>query len=196
MSLPTEELAKYKSLQLIFGPMRSGKTFDLLARVVHLERIFKRSVLLVRLRNWHREGIDVPGLVSSRNESFSHSCVEIDSIDEIDCDAYDVYAFDEGSFLPDLDVLCRKLLFEKNKMVIVALLNGSYEQKQLPNDMLGKLLPMATHVTFSTAVCEKCRSKAVYSIKKELKSDTIPLGKSELIEKGDEQYDVRCVNCI
>lgn len=189
MSLPLDEMSKQTSMQLIVGPMKAAKSRNLISRLDYYEKVYKRRVVLVRPKGWHRDGIDEPGLSSSRDGCSSRSCIDIDTIDELDLDGYDVYGFDEAQFVSGLTEVCRSLVFVRGKTVVVAMLNGTSDQKAFPDSELAELVAQATHIEFCPAVCEGCKARATFSGRR----DQGPA----LVKKGDgDQYVSLCVSCI
>jgi len=194
MALPVHELGKKHSFQGILGPMRSGKSTDLLARLDYYEKVFGKRVCLVRCAGMHRDGIDAPGVSSSRTKIYRRACFDVEHASEITDTSYDVYAFEEAQFIPGLPDVASRLFFQHEKIVLVACLNGDYLQRPFTTDRtcdLSRLIAIFSHVTFTTSTCSVCRAEASYSglrdPKQRLEGGKMP---------GDEAYTTYCSECV
>lgn len=183
-------LGQKQSFQVIVGPMKSGKTGEMLARLHRMERFFKKSVCLIKPKGSSREGIDEETLTSSRDGHFKRETIVVENIDEITDFDYDVFAFDEAQFLPGLDALARKLYFEMGKSVVISILNGRFDQTKFSGNVLGSLLPMASYITHMTSMCDFCTKEAYYSIRACAEEE------AEEKEIGDDIYIVCCTECL
>ena len=146
-------------IQLIIGPMFSGKTTELMRRVGKYE-IAGKSCLLVRNSKDNRYSIDSNTLTTCNG--LSKSALHFDILpNATHFEHYDVIGVDEGQFFEDDPLgnyqgvysLC-KALADEGKVVIVSALNGTFDQTPWPE--ISKLIPEATDITYMNAVCKGC----------------------------------------
>ena len=168
------------SLQLIFGPMFSGKTSELIRRI-NRYKIANKNVVAIKYSKDTRY---------SKNEISTHdnknlealSCLKLNN----DYDNYDVIAIDEGQFFDNiLDFTIDYM--NKNKIIIIAALDGTFQQKPFNNIL--DLVPYATKLTKLSAICMICKNEAHYShrITKETELEVIG---------GMDKYIACCYKCL
>lgn len=169
-------------LELIVGPMFSGKTQELMRRVERW-RVARMNCLLVK---WFRD------LRYSEDKVVTHSGVECSvttvsasTLEELDVSEYDVIGIDEGQFYPDLVETTKKWVLSK-KRVIVSALDFTFEGK--PFGDVHKLV--CERIDKLTAVCGVCRGdSAIYSYR------MVGDSQEELIG-GHELYTPLCRMCF
>ena len=173
---------KFGYIQLIMGPMFSGKTTELLRRVKRYS-IATYKCCLVKYENDDR--YDKDGIATHDNElANAYACSSLSEvIDKIT--QHQVIGIDEGQFLPDLVECCEKLANE-GKIVIVAALDGTFQRK--PFGSILDLIPMAETVIKLKAVCMKCYADAAFTKR------TVDSEKVELIG-GADKYMAVCRSC-
>lgn len=126
------------SIELILGPMFSGKTTELLRRIAREYRA-NRQVLLVKYSKDDRYSSDSVA---------SHDRLMMEDILTISCSNLNpivsfvekfkntehepiVIGIDEGQFFPDLIEFCEKMA-QLGKEIHVAALDGTFERKPFP----------------------------------------------------------------
>ena len=135
-------------IELIFGPMFSGKSTELHRRI-RRHKIAGRSVLLIKYKDDTRYA-HICG--SNANVTHDHQTLPAHSAKELMGNMdniahnYDVIGIDEGQFFGDVVAFCDRWA-NKGKVVICAALDGTYEREMF-NDIL-KLVPMAESVDLS-----------------------------------------------
>ena len=102
------------------------------------------------------------------------------------CEGYDVIGVDEGQFFSEIVEFCEALA-NKDKIVLVSALDGTFERKPFGNIL--NLIPLAEKVTKLCAVCVYCTSEAAFT-KRIVESKEI-----ELIG-GAEMYKPVCRACF
>lgn len=176
-----------RGVKLILGCMFSGKTAALL-RLADVYSIANVKVVLIRRKLLSRAGIDSESKIASRCKlTHKVDCVCVDDILTVK-NEYDVFLVDEGQFMPNLVEFCKRVYIEWKKLVVVAALNGSWEQKPFTEDRVGRLLPLATDIKLLKAVCVRCTANAYYS--HNLK------GSCPEEDIGSEQYQALCIDCL
>lgn len=122
----------YKMLEVILGPMFSGKTTTLLTRAKG------RTLVINHVFDTRCEGVKTHDGV----EAAALKCAEIPNVSD-----YDTVLIDEAQFFGSLygvETLAPN--------VVVAGLSGDYRKK--PFGKILELIPKADKVTFLTAVCD------------------------------------------
>ncbi|WP_027334570.1 thymidine kinase [Mycoplasmopsis felifaucium] len=170
-------------LEVITGPMFSGKTEELLKRIKILE-IAGIKTLIIKPQFDSR---------FSQNEIVSRTGAKINAINvnkasEI-LDYYDssykAVAIDEVNFLDEslMDVIDQ--LIYKGTRVICSGLDMDFLRR--PFGIMPQVLAVADSVTKLKAVCLSCKSDAGFSYRKIQNNDTFVL--------GDSEYEARCRIC-
>ena len=169
-------------IQLIMGPMFSGKTTELLRRVKRYSIATYKSCLV---KYECDDRYDQDSIATHDNElanAYACSCLS-EVMDKMK--QHQVVGIDEGQFFPDLVECCENLANE-GKIVIVAALDGTFQRKAfgpIPN-----LIPMAETVIKLKAVCMKCYGDAAFTKR------TVDSDKVELIG-GADKYMAVCRGC-
>ncbi len=138
------------SLVLIVGPMKSGKSTELISRVsiyTHsdLRALWVQSALNVRDNGiWSRLGVEI-------------DAEKVDSLKYIDAEGFDVIAVDEIFMFPPEDMKVLNKWLKLGKDVIVSSLDLS-AMGRIPETLaeIYKLGP--DEIVKKTAVCESCRA--------------------------------------
>ena len=179
---PRFERKKFGYIQLIMGPMFSGKTTELIRRVKRYS-IATYNCCLVKYENDDR--YDQDSIATHDNElANAYSCSRLSEVME-KIMQHKVIGIDEGQFMPDLAECCEKLANE-GKIVIVAALDGTFQRKAFSSTL--NLIPIAETVIKLKAVCMKCYGDAAFTKR------TVDSEKVELIG-GADKYKAVCRGC-
>ena len=173
------------SISVIYGPMFSGKTTELLRRI-RRHQIAERKCLLISYKNDNR--------YTEESKAFTHDKIEMDAskvglLCDVDglVDEYEVIGIDEGQFFDDLLEKTEEWA-NKGKTVIVAALDADFNRK--PFKEVCQLLPLAEKVKKLNSVCFFCNQKASFT--KKTKGD-----KNQLVEIGGKDvYQPACRKCF
>lgn len=185
------------SVIIITGPMRCGKSEELLRRIKRF-KIAERNVLLFKPDIDNRFSEDE---VVSRDDRRSE-CIIVPASDpsyiySFISDYSDVIAIDEAQFFKKYDtplyenkkeniVDVVQNLSDRGHTVLIAGLDMTSERK--PFNYMPELMAIADEVLKLKAVCSKCRQeKAIYT--------SANFKKSTDIVVGDESYDALCRRC-
>ncbi|WCS73387.1 thymidine kinase [Buffalopox virus] len=168
-------------IQLIIGPMFSGKSTELIRRVRRYQ-IAQYKCVTIKYSNDNRYGT---GLWTHDKNNFealeaTKLCDVLESITD-----FSVIGIDEGQFFPDIVEFCERMANEE-KIVIVAALDGTFQRKPFNNIL--NLIPLSEMVVKLTAVCMKCFKEASFS--KRLGEET----EIEIIG-GNDMYQSVCRKC-
>lgn len=162
-------------MELIIGPMFSGKSTELIRRCKRLRSI-GLTVLVINHALDQRDGSDVVTHDGQRLKAMSCSSIDLNLLK-----GFDVIAIDEAQFfksLPLNDIL-------KKHRLIVACLSG--DSNQQPWDGIGQLISHSDEITHLRAICI-CQRAAAFT-KKRNQSSRIDIGSS------DKYYSV-CRRCL
>jgi thymidine kinase len=163
------------SLEIIIGPMFSGKSTYALSYVRRQRAIGKR-VLVIKPSIDNRYSNDSV-LVTHNNEKTQCMMWDIKKpLCEI-CDIknYDCFVIEEAQFFTHLDHFCSQLLLREHKHILVVGLDGCAQQNKFGEVL--DIIPLATSVTKLTALCCECK-------------DGTPAPYTKKLEEGGTQIDV------
>ncbi|MBN2617333.1 MAG: hypothetical protein JXR64_03350 [Spirochaetales bacterium] len=165
-------------IELIIGPMFSGKSSELLRRLTRY-KIAGKQILLLRPKT------DTRGFLTHDNKENSVKEVFIEKISDFkDLYNYDVIGIDEGQFFQDLKIIDRWA--DMGLTVIVSALNGTSEKK--PFNSVLDIIPLADDIHKLSAVCTNCGADAQFSFYR--------FGnKNSDIVIGEDEYTALCRNC-
>ncbi|XP_046854786.1 thymidine kinase, cytosolic-like isoform X1 [Xenia sp. Carnegie-2017] len=170
-------------IQVIFGPMFSGKTTELMRRVKRYQ-FANHSCLLIKYEQDDR----YDERKVSTHDKQRMGAVPCHQLFKVKGQAmkYNVIGIDEGQFFPDIAEFCEELA-NKGKTVIVAALDGTFQRQAFGNVL--SLVPLAESVVKLNAVCMNCFKDAAFSMR--LGSET----QVKLIG-GAERYWSVCRECF
>lgn len=165
------------SLEVVIGPMFSGKTTYAISYIQRHQSIDK-NVVVIKPNIDNRYSIH--NVIMSHNKQ-SHPCL----IWDVSVHMYlvqamlnaDCVVIEESQFFNGLAVLVRSLVFTHKKDVLLVGLNGDASQ-----NVFGELLqciPFATKVTPLSALCSLCKDGSAAHYSKKIARDMM-----------DEQVDV------
>jgi thymidine kinase len=113
-------------IDIVFGPMFSGKTTETLRRLsiyheMDLKVLYINSILDVR----NKESF------STHNQTIQKipfDSLKTQDLKEVNVDKYDVVAVDEAQFFPNLKEIVLDWVECKNKIVVISGLNGDFKR--------------------------------------------------------------------
>ncbi|KAE9331138.1 hypothetical protein PR003_g15156 [Phytophthora rubi] len=170
-------------LQLIIGPMFSGKSTELIRRI-HRYQHAKLECLVVKYLFDTRHSEE---MLSTHDKVFVEA-MPVQTLAEVRpfLDQFDVIGIDEGQFYPDLVDFCQDAA-NRGKVVVVAALDATFERKAF--ESVVELIPTAEQVIKLNAICSSCGHDAAFT--RRLVADKT----LELIG-GIEMYEPRCRQCF
>ncbi|MFW5891335.1 MAG: thymidine kinase [bacterium] len=166
-------------LNIIIGPMFSGKSSELI-RQVKRARIANKKVLVLKPDKDTRTDSKIQS-----HDGLTIDCVNTDyslmDIPYID-DEIDLIAIDEAQFFHDLYKFT-KFYLSNGKEIIVAGLDGDYRRKKFGEIL--DLIPLSNKVTKLSAICNVCGKEAHFTFRKSDEEAQIIIGEYD-------KYEARC----
>ena len=190
------------SIELIIGPVCSGKTTELIRRLKCAAAINQKCIYIShsndnrpveKVINNEKTGLyshltkDQEALIcyAKKEESFS------DFIDSNNLGEYALIGIDEAQFFNVLveyvNYFCRVL----GKRVIVAGLNGDYKRDRF--GQIRSLLPLCDDIRHLSAICTRCARKG--KMTKASFSHRLTNSKEQIDVGGIDKYEPLCRKC-
>lgn len=176
-------------LEVICGPMFSGKTGELIRRL-RREQIARKSTLLLKPEIDTRYGKAVSTHDGVSMEAVNFNGLSITHPGE----DFDVIGIDEVQFFPNTiesDILW--LVEGLHKTVIVSGLDMTYRRE--PFSVVPNLMALADSVTKLYAVCHLCGKPATLT-QRLINSQPAPFSGDTIQVGGLESYEARCRGCF
>ncbi|KAF6299937.1 thymidine kinase 1 [Rhinolophus ferrumequinum] len=154
--LPRSPTKTRGQIQVILGPMFSGKSTELMRRVQRFQ-IAQYKCLVIKYAKDTRYSSNFSTHDRNTMEALP-ACLLRDVVQEAQGVA--VIGIDEGQFFPDI-VEFSETMANAGKTVIVAALDGTFQRKAFGTIL--NLVPLAESVVKLTAVCMECFREAAYT---------------------------------
>ncbi len=171
-------------LELIIGPMFSGKSTELI-REIRLAKIINKKVLVIKPMIDNRYKDDK--IVSHSFES--EECETVEKLKEMNerIKSYDLIVIDEGQFFPDLKEAVLNWVDIEHKEIIVGGLDGDF--KRNPIGQILELIPYADKCKKISSLCKLCGNgnKAIFSHRITKNKEQVQVG-------GSDSYVPLCRN--
>lgn len=168
-------------IQVILGPMFSGKSTELMRRVRRFQ-IAQYKCLVIKYAKDTRYSSNFS--THDRNTMEALPACRLQDVIPYAQDVA-VIGIDEGQFFPDIVEFCEARANE-GKTVIVAALDGTFQRKAF-GDILN-LVPLAESVVKLTAVCMQCFREASYTKRLGVEKEVEVIG-------GADKYHSVCRPC-
>lgn len=169
-------------IQVIFGPMFSGKSTELMRRVRRFQ-VAQYNCLVVKYAKDTR--YSESGMAThdkSTMEAVSANCLaDVRPLALKAC----VIGIDEGQFFPDTVPFAEEMA-NLGKIIIVAALDGTFQRKAFGNIL--NLVPLAESVVKLHAVCMQCYKEAAYTKRIGTEKEVEVIG-------GADKYQAVCRKC-
>lgn len=176
------------ALTLITGPMKSGKSLELIARIAPYEFADKRVMYVQPKKNVRDDGI------SSRS-GLKVNAVKVDSLSEI-TNGFDVIGVDEINMFDESDAKIIKAWINDGKEVFICGLDLDYRANLIP--IVARVLELKPNtVILKNAVCDTCKHYDA-QFTQILHNGEPVLGGLPTItpEDGTYAYEPRCRTCF
>lgn len=180
--LPNSPRKVRGQIQVIFGPMFSGKSTELMRRVKRFQ-IAQYSCLLIKYsRDTRYSQMGMATHDMHTMEAVPAKCLsDVRTLALQAC----VIGVDEGQFFPDTVEFCEELA-NMGKTVIIAALDGTFQRKPFGNIL--NLVPLAESVVKLNAVCMECFKEAAYTKRLGAEKEVEVIG-------GADKYHAVCREC-
>ncbi|CAL1601914.1 unnamed protein product [Knipowitschia caucasica] len=169
-------------IQVIFGPMFSGKSTELMRRVRRFQ-VAQYNCLVVKYAKDTRYS-DIGMATHDKNtmEAVPANCLE--DVRPLALKAC-VIGIDEGQFFSDTVQFAEEMA-NLGKIIIVAALDGTFQRKAFGNIL--SLVPLAESVVKLHAVCMQCFKEAAYTKRIGAEKEVEVIG-------GADKYQAVCRKC-
>src|SRR5512132_4069081 len=176
-------------LEVICGPMFSGKSEEMIRRLRRAEIAGQRVVIFKPLIDDRYDADDVVSHAGARMRA-----VPVSSVAEVTTHAegFDVVGIDEAQFLGDGVVAAALELADRGVRVVVAGLDQDF--RRLPFGPMPALLTHAEFVDKLQAVCHRCGGPAT-TTQRLVDGRPAPYSGETVVVGAAEQYEARCRGC-
>ena len=176
-------------LEVICGPMFSGKSEEMIRRLRRAEIAGQRVVIFKPLIDDRYDATDVVSHAGARMQA-----VPIAAVSEIAAHAegFDVVGIDEAQFLGEGVVAAALGLADDGVRVVVAGLDQDF--RRLPFGPMPELLTHAEFVDKLQAVCHRCGGPAT-TTQRLVGGQPAPYSGETVVVGAAEQYEARCRTC-
>jgi thymidine kinase len=174
------------SLEVVLGPMFSGKSSYALS-YVRRQHAIGRRVIVIKPNIDNRYSND-PVMVTHNNDKIPCMMWHINKpLCEISDTNYDCFVVEEAQFFSHLQHFCSHLLLKEQKHILVVGLDGCAQQKKFGEIL--DIIPMATSVTKLSALCSDCKDGTPAHYTKKLEWG----GEDQVDVGGAEKYVAVCL---
>lgn len=171
-------------LQLIIGPMFSGKTNEII-NIIDKYLLLDMNIVVVNHKLNYRYNTN--NIVTHNNRIYKDSIICDDLKDILDDElykTYDVIIIDEFQFYKNNYKEVIDMVEKDKKIVIIASLDGDY-LKQPIGDVF-KLIPYCDNLMRLSALCKRCKDGTKAHFTKRI------LNNNNQILVGDKEYEAVC----
>ncbi|KAJ6253712.1 thymidine kinase [Anaeramoeba flamelloides] len=144
-------------LELILGPVFSGKTSELIRRINRFSYASKKCMIIKFSEESENEKKSFKTHIGYDYEAYA-----TDTLNRIaeQVQKYQVVGIDDAQFFPQIADFAEKLANE-GKVVVIAALGGTFERK--PFECITKLIPRCENVVMMGSVCMVCYEEGSFS---------------------------------
>jgi thymidine kinase len=176
-------------LEVVCGPMFSGKSEELIRRLRRAEIAGQRALIV---KPQIDDRYDIGHVVSHAGAKMR--AVAVSRPEEIPglTDGYDVIGIDEVQFFPSEIVLVIDSLVERNKRVVACGLDQDF--RGLPFGPMPELLCRAELVDKLQAVCHRCGGPATMT-QRLVDGEPAPADGATIVVGALDSYEARCRAC-
>jgi thymidine kinase len=172
-------------LELIIGPMFSGKSTEIIRKIRLLKKIDKKILVIKPLID---NRYDADKITSHNYESVD--CIVVSNLFDIDdslIQSHDTIVIDEGQFFSDLVTTVDSWINNYKVNIIVAGLDGDFQRK--PIGQILNLIPQANSCIKLNSLCNICKdgTEAPFSYRIDCSKESVLVG-------GADKYMPLCRN--
>lgn len=181
------QLFKNGYLELIIGPMYSGKTSKLLDYYKHA-LIMKLDVIVINHSLDNRYGVNI----ISNHDLEKYNCITCKSLKDLNFDEllkYKIFIINEGQFFDKDDInIILELVDKHKKNVFISGLDGDYNRAKFTNNMMLDLIPYCDKIMKLNSICGFCRKNMAPFTKRIIEN-------TNQIVVGTDIYKPVCRDC-
>jgi len=179
------------SIDIIFGPMFSGKTSEIIRRIIIYHEMALKVLYINSLSDDRSDNA-----FSTHNSTIGRipfESIKVEKLADCDVTGYDVIAIDESQLFSDLKEVVIHWCETLKKIVIVAGLNGDFQRK--PFGQINSLIPYSDNIIKLTPFCMSCKrekntiKQAIFTKRTVNNSETVLIG-------GKDLYIPVCRECF
>jgi len=170
-------------IQLILGPMFSGKSSELI-KLIRRFNVKKQKTVVVKYSFDNRYSQED---VVSTHDKFHYPAIKCVSLLEVKSilEEHDVIGIDEGQFFPDLLQVCEDLA-NKGKNIVISALNANFKREAFESIL--HIFPKCEKIINLQSICYFCNEDAPFTLRTVNNSEEILIG-------GIESYKPVCRSC-
>ncbi|KAJ6235924.1 thymidine kinase [Anaeramoeba flamelloides] len=144
-------------LELILGPVFSGKTSELIRRINRFSYASKKCTIIKFSEESENEKKSF-----KTHSGYDYEAFATDTLKRVaeQVQKFQVVGIDDGQFFPEIADFAEKLANE-GKVVVIAALGGTFERK--PFECITKLIPRCENVVMLSSVCMVCYEEGSFS---------------------------------
>jgi thymidine kinase len=176
-------------LNIVFGPMYSGKSTELI-RIYNKYKLKNKILVINHISDNRYSG----NSVNTHNNN-NLNCVLFKKLTDYytlftneSKDNYDILLIDESQFFNDLYSFCKNLVDSTNKIIYIFGLSGDSNREKF--GQINDLIPIADSITQLKAICNNCTETkdAPFTMRKTSNKEQISVG-------GTDEYMAVCRDC-
>jgi thymidine kinase len=177
---------------LILGPMFSGKTTELIRRMMIYKEALMKTLVIKPTKDTRYSKSKVVTHKDLHNKKKSIEAASFDNLSQAeeigDFDSIEVIGIDEGNFFGEEIAYYTDKWRKAGKIVIISGLNGSYQREHF--GYLHMLYPLCTDIVKLKAVCAKCKCMEAHFTHRTSEDD------GKLVIGGSDKYESLCGPCF
>ena len=173
-------------LNLVIGPMYSGKSTELLRIYNKFKRNYKILVINHLCDNRYGNNSvnthNKDSIESLSTEKLFNINIELSVVEN------DIILIDEGQFFGDLYDFCTEIVEKHNKIVYVFGLSGDSNRKKFGQIL--DLIPICDNIKHLKSICNKCKNvkDALFTLRTSNNTEQVSVG-------GNDSYMAVCRGC-
>jgi len=172
------------NIQLILGPMFSGKSSELI-KLIRRYNIKKHKTVVIKFNLDDRYETGQTNVISHDKVTYpAIKCGRLSEVKDILL-KHEVIGIDEGQFFPDLAEVCEELA-NNGKHIVIAALNANFKRESFP--AIASLFPKCEKIINLQSICYYCNDDAPFTLR------TVG-GEDEIVIGGLEMYKPVCRLC-
>ena len=181
------------SLEVICGPMYSGKSEELIRRIRRFEIARQKAIVFKPKIDNRYEQTDVVSHSGLKTKAFPVSSGKsiLKIIDDVEQE-FDVVAIDEVQFFDESIVNTIVTLVDRGVKVLVSGLDQDFREQ--PFGQMGELLARADKVLKLTAICHSCGGEAT-TTQRLVEGQPAPYSGETILVGARDSYEARCRDC-